>query len=139
MVAYTARSIEPSLFRELLKRHLEGPSALTQEASRRFQLLPLRADLGGFVGLRQDGELMTVTWDEEGLEPTATSDKESRLAAVTSGARRYPELSFLIPPRPESAVGCKSCSGTGWIPKSEPEIQCGRCWGLGWVEESWTD
>jgi hypothetical protein len=55
--------------------------------------------------------------------------------ALHEGAKRYPWLKEIFPPRPSDAQDCSMCQGTGKVP--EPAI-C-YCGGAGWVpaDDTW--
>ncbi len=110
-----------------------------REYARRFDALPVWADMGGVLLLRPDGEILTVD-DEERVRPEA--HRGWRLLALVSAAEFFPELRPLLPPRPADAVPCSGCGGRGverWRVEGMRGITpCGRCWGLGWLADDLT-
>ena len=136
-----AARLTPELHAQLLERYVRdwGDDLVeSPRAAARTQLLPMYMDLGGFIGLRGDGELLTVDWDE--LEPEegheVEHDPRLRRMALYAGAERYPELSFLRPMRPREAVPCPQCRGRGHpLIEGEPapdSVVC-YCGALGWL------
>jgi len=97
--------------------------------------LPIYSDMGGILVLLPDGQVVHFDPDTQSIAPVA--DKRWRAAALTHAARKFPEISSLIPPRPPDAASCPSCGGTGTM---FVNITCGICFGLGWVEmdATWT-
>ncbi len=67
-------------------------------------------------------------WHQDSEEVAEVNPFWARLA-LHQGSKTWPELSQLIL-RPEDAVACEYCAGTGEIPK-HPEAIC-NCGGLGW-------
>lgn len=92
--------------------------------------LPLDMDSGGFHALRMDGSVVVFFWDEADIK-RVESDPRQRYVALFQGAKKYPELRLLIPPRPTAAQTCSHCKGAGTIPEM-PTLIC-YCGGLGWV------
>jgi hypothetical protein len=109
--------------------------------ARRTQALPLLLDTGGLYGLRPSGEVVSVSWDSD-QEPEIEEDRRTIDIALAQGAKRYPELSALLPNRSPDAPTCPMCGGDG-VPLSvanNPALRGGiGCWcgGLGWIPESW--
>ena len=95
--------------------------------------LPLYSSWLATSGLRPDGEL--VWW---AIEPGPVEDADHPTwvnVSLVQGARRYPPLKVLIPPRPTDAYDCDGCGGAGTIPNlPEPlkDVIC-RCGGIGWL------
>jgi hypothetical protein len=92
--------------------------------------LLLYADMGGMIALTASGELIFCPWDSETVAPV-----EAALwvdVALASAAKRYPELSDLLPERPTESTICPICNGSGW--RMDGRTFCGRCRGLGWLK-----
>ena len=105
--------------------------AWVKPAVRGHGFLPLHFGWVAIIGIRPDGSF--VRWDYEG-DPTvvkALSDPWSERMAICQGAKKYPELAALLPPRPPKARECNSCRGNGTI-DALPQVIC-RCGGVGWV------
>jgi uncharacterized protein (TIGR02996 family) len=98
--------------------------AVEQEA------LPVLFDIGGFSSVRLDGQVVSVLWDEPESRWTE-EDPRLRNMALCQGAKKYPELRLLIPPRPASSRECHHCMGTGVL-RDLPRVIC-YCGGLGWL------
>lgn len=134
----TAPRLDPALHRRLLAGVLastEPDPAGLRAIAERFRLLPVLADAGGFVGLREDGEVVIVDWDEPD-EPFVAPDERLRWAGLARAAARYPDLAFLRPPPTPGAVTCPKCGRSGRFAVDGVEAPEGvlcQCFGLGWV------
>lgn len=102
------------------------------EAVRRFNFLPLYLGWTSVLGIRPDTSL--VSWDHEDERETIHELTNPFLCrmALTAGAKEYPELRVLVPQRPEGAVTCDSCGGTGQLAGVPENVVC-MCGGLGWL------
>ena len=111
----------------------DQPEYLRLHASRN-SVLPLYVDWTGFWGLRADGEILLVFTEQE-QEPVVEMDDRIRRIALFQGAKRYSELSPLVPQRPSHAYDCPHCLGTGVIdlPDVGPDVIICYCGGLGWL------
>jgi uncharacterized protein (TIGR02996 family) len=92
--------------------------------------LPLWFDMGGCYALRLDGELVSFAWDDPG-PPRIEWCERIHNVVLFHGAKKYPELRLLLPPRPVTSRVCPTCGGTG-TPANLPRIVC-HCGGLGWL------
>jgi histidine triad (HIT) family protein len=117
----------------LIARYLEGPDALSVcDIVKTNNALPVYADMGGILFLRPNGEILCLPDDGSSLKPE--TDLSWCTIALVSAAEKYPELSFLLPPRPETAKDCSDCQGTGKIKIHQIAYAgCSRCNTLGWV------
>ena len=97
--------------------------------------LPLVADWSGYYGLLEDASVVFVPYDEpQAGRPEL--DARIRNMALFQGARRYPELSALVPTRGADDETCSSCGGSGHYPVPagiEPGSIICFCGGLGWI------
>jgi hypothetical protein len=116
---------------------LEAPEGMRRFHSsfvRVHNALPLYSDWTRTFAIREDGVL--VHWDTEewpGIEEP--SDRREVNLVLVQGAARYPELKGLIPARPDNALTCDSCQGSGHIPGLPEELKsviC-KCGGIGWL------
>jgi hypothetical protein len=102
----------------------------------KFAVLPLIRHWFETFGLRADGEVVRwATADHPdpytGIRPV--DDRVDWLSALVEGARRYPELQSLLPPREPGSVDCQCVS----IPLfSSGKFICPECCGLGWVRRA---
>ena len=98
-------------------------------------LLPLYLGFGAFIGLREDGELLSVAW-ESPHDQELVREPLWRRVAIVAGAEEYSELGYLVPRRPPEALACPICDGTGRPTVNGREvpsnIRC-MCGGLGWL------
>jgi hypothetical protein len=100
-------------------------------------VLVLRADIGGVAGMRPDGELVEVGWDDREAKPIAS--RRWRALVLLSGRRFYPELEALLPQRGAGDRGCDACGGTGTaFGGAFPGVLC-ACGGLGWIPSDWAE
>lgn len=123
--------------RTKLKRVPEdwAKSAWVVEAAAVCHALPLTADWGGYWGLREDGSVVFVDY-EDPLAWKLEMNPRWRNVALFRGSLRYLELSELVPERGVEDVTCPDCMGSGRLPIAErlelDNLICG-CGGLGWV------
>lgn len=93
--------------------------------------------IGAEAYLRPDGSVRIYHDFGEGREEWGwkeASDIE-RMQAIVIASERHPELRRLIPIRPDQAVNCDPCHGSGYLWQS---IHCGHCGGLGWLRDAAT-
>lgn len=98
------------------------------------------ATMGYEAYLRIDGRVLVA--NGIGFEPSDAellhvgSFAESAGALNMAARSRYPELSALVPARPEHAQSCEACGGSGVtiVAPSHPDcpIYCSVCHSLGW-------
>jgi uncharacterized protein (TIGR02996 family) len=117
-------------FLENAPRDHPSDAEVHQRASE-YAALPLVLDGGGFDALRMDGSVVVFFWDQAGIQRVEANPR-LRYGALLGGAKKYPELRLLIPPRPVSARSCPNCSGTGKLPDMPAGFIC-YCAGLGWL------
>jgi hypothetical protein len=104
-----------------------------REAANRLRFLPLVNDMGGCFGIRPNGEIVSCLWDELDHVRIET-DPWIRAMVIYRGSLRRPVLQALVPQRPETAVRCPSCDGTGKLAGYSGNVVCG-CGGLGWLDQ----
>ncbi|MGH9870579.1 MAG: hypothetical protein ACREAA_20775 [Candidatus Polarisedimenticolia bacterium] len=126
----------------VIRAYLEDPAILRGltldlvSLARRFDALPVSADMGGALLIRPSGEVILVHSNQPwGLESEheVVTDPGWRTIAFVEAGERFPSLSFLRPERPDTAVDCPSCGGTGRVPFADQKVMCGACHALGWV------
>ena len=108
--------------------------------ARRWKALPVYADMGGALFITTAGDVLVVDsnqcWDES-TELEVEISRRWRAAAFITAAEHYPQLAFLRPPRPSSAVDCPVCHGTARILLgTSAEFRCMHCWAHGWIDET---
>ncbi len=115
---------------------LENPLDFRKLAAE-LNALPMFLDFGGCYVIRPNGEIVSFIWDEPyNLE--SENDPRIRNLVLFQGAKKYPELSELVPSRPPDAEDCSHCNGTGIeqmnekLGFNEERIVC-YCGGLGWL------
>ena len=98
-------------------------------------VLPLAVDMGGFFGIRLDAEVVGFIYDNLD-SPIKIEDRRIFNSILYQGSKIYPELMPLVPVRPNDAITCPSCHGTGVISglpdKLKDKVVC-FCGGLGWI------
>jgi hypothetical protein len=95
--------------------------------------LPIRREWTGTVGITTTLRLAFSNEDTGELE---SLEPEFQLAAIASAAERIPELASLLPIRPEAAMACPECGGSGrpFLGHDKlGDLKCGCCMSLGWV------
>jgi hypothetical protein len=117
---------------ELLASSDPDPADL-RGVARQLNALPIYPDFSGCIGLRPDGSMVYL--DDNTGKTTEDIEPKFRIAALVYGSEKYPELNVFLPERPETAVDCQDCKGTGrFILEGQVYrmIFCGKCSGLGW-------
>src|SRR5262249_31322959 len=101
-------------------------------AVRKHRFLPLYLGWVAALGIRADATLVRWDYEADSDAVRALEDPYWQRMALCQGAKKYPDLSALIPPRPESARDCDgACRGSGNIAIA-PHLIC-QCGGLGWI------
>jgi hypothetical protein len=93
--------------------------------------LPVSFDMGGVLGLKADGIVLSVAWDHWDHPNDSTREEASataHLAATIGAARNYPALETLAPRRPATARACSHCPSLA----QAQAPGCPMCWYLGW-------
>ena len=88
--------------------------------------LPCWSDMGGFLAITPSGSIVGYAHQEKVEE---VLDEKWRRIALAAAARMYPELSELLPARPEKSITCRECSGTGKV--MDGKLLCSRCGAAG--------
>jgi hypothetical protein len=92
--------------------------------------LRIYGDVGGAGYIRLDGTVFTEPWDE--VDAEYTDDPNLLYTVIVVGAKTRPALRELLPDRPQDAMDCRDCGGTGWVAVGGGDLVCGTCHGLGW-------
>jgi hypothetical protein len=92
------------------------------------QFLPLYLGWSSVIGLRPDGSF--ILWEEEPPSLRALSNAFLQRMALCQGIKHYPQLAVLLPLRPDEAVTCSLCGGSGKLPGASKFICV--CGGIGW-------
>ena len=116
----------------------DGNTREAIEAALKRGALPLYLEMGGIFALQPDGEIISISWEEPD-NPRIEHNQRIRNTVLFQGSMKYPELSSLIPPKPDDAKVCSYCNGTGEasialdLPnEARKHITC-YCGGLGWI------
>src|SRR5690606_27491269 len=94
----------------------------------RHRALPVGFDMGGVLGLKTDGSVVSVAWDDPDHSTREETTPAVHLAAAIGAAQKYPSLSTLAPRRPRGAPDCTHCEEL----QSSPLRGCRLCWYWGW-------
>ena len=103
-----------------------------------LQLLPVMLDMGGCLGLRSDGEVVSFSWDEP-RQLRVEHDERIRNVALFRASLEYALLGCLMPRKPATAVTCPHCGGSGRIsglPQDLVKTITCHCGGLGWLPKA---
>lgn len=88
-----------------------------------LNFLPIAFEWGSCWGIRPDGEIVVLDFNQaEPYQLETENEPRIRRMVFFQGAKKYPELSELVPDRPADAVDCGNCSGTGIEPINQ---KCG--------------
>jgi hypothetical protein len=101
---------------------------------KRSSAIPLLLTIGTMI-LRSDGLFLVYEGDPL-PERLIRESAEIDTVAIAYGSERYPWLSALFPPRPPTAVDCKTCGGKrrlGNLSDRNGYVYCPSCAALGWV------
>ena len=112
----------------------EAPEKETNEYARRVATLtgglPVYLGWTGDFFLTPQGEVMFYDSEREVIEPVCEEDW--RLYALVKASQKFPELLSLVPARPENAVECVQCKGSGTVTIGSVTVDCGKCSSTGW-------
>jgi hypothetical protein len=113
------------IIRRRLNEYLTDPAAKYWDVASRFEALPIYSDMGGTLFITPT---LQVLMQSDGGAPSEVSSPEWKLVAFVAAAERFSELKQLLPTRPDDALDCSLCAGTGRI----LGVRCGSCLGLRW-------
>lgn len=111
----------------------KGSFDVDEEAAR-YGGISLMGTIGSIWLLRPDGTFWDV--DDDWGKPVQPLSEQFHTTALVAGSERHSWLRELLPQRPNAAVDCSQCAGTGKLrPVGAPEhfAYCPRCHGLGWT------
>lgn len=97
--------------------------------SKQERALPVVFDMGGILGMKRDGTVISVPWDEPGGTTHQETSCVAHMAAVIGAAQKYPELKTLVPARPPDVPDCPQCAALN----PDGSRGCPVCWQLGWL------
>src|SRR5690606_33505435 len=100
-----------------------------REWSQRERAIPVVFDMGGVLGMKRDGTVISVPWDEPHGALREETSSVAHMAAVIGAAQKYPELKTLAPNRPSDAPDCPQCA----VLNPDGSRGCPVCWQLGWL------
>lgn len=112
-----------------------------------LNVLPLSINFSTCYAINPDGEIAVLDFNGENIYTFLEFERDPciRSLVLCQGAKRFPDLSELMPVRPNDAIDCKNCEGTGIEPINKKlgydteRIVC-YCGGLGWLpeDENWS-
>lgn len=91
--------------------------------------LPIGTSLWSQVFLAPDAVVIATGF--EANEFDRSRDTQDLIRAIVWASKRYPRLASFIPTRPEAAIECTHCLGSGLL--SGGPAKCIFCGGLGWA------
>jgi hypothetical protein len=97
--------------------------------SHQERALPVVFDMGGVLGMRRDGTVISVPWDEPTRRARTETAGVAHLAAVIGAGLKYRELATLSPARLSDAEECRQCV----VLNTDGQRGCPVCWQLGWL------
>ena len=100
-----------------------------REAALALEVLPVTDDWDRDYGVRPDGDVISFNRVAP-YDPRAELDPRGRATVLGYAVWKFPELADLRPDRPDDAVTCSLCQGTGQSSSSSSGA-C-LCGGLGW-------
>ena len=114
----------------LIDRYEPDPKHGTwlRDWARSHRALPVSFDMGGVLGLKSDGMVLSIAWDHPNDSTREEASATAHLAATIGAARNYPALETLAPRRPPTARECSHCPSLA----QAQEPGCPMCWYLGW-------
>jgi hypothetical protein len=131
MESYLSHRIEELIAKVQTQDHLWPIAAIARE----HHALTVYCDMGGCLALRPNGEVLCIPDDPATSVHVETDALQRNLALVQAG-KRYSDLRDLYPVRPDDAISCSDCGGTGTNPVTAhagfEAIIC-KCAGTGWL------
>lgn len=113
---------------------LSGRDESDIDIVRRLRLWPVYGDLGGELFINPHGEVYGLSHNSTELQIRPVSDPRWQTVARAAAVRLVPELSILLPQRPEGTPDCSACGGLGYFETTGGGYGCGVCWRLGWQQ-----
>jgi hypothetical protein len=98
--------------------------------AREQRALPVSFDMGGAFGMRRDGSVLSVSWDDPSGSTREERSPVAHAAATLGASRTYAALKTLGPRRPSLAEPCTACTSFG--PNAGERGGCPVCLYLGW-------
>ena len=111
--------------------HLAKPRSFSIRGT---PVIPLIGSLGFDSALSRDGTVWVAFYDLSPQSPPEewrTADAHERTWLLVCAARRFPALNLLLPSKPQDAISCPECSGTGFTLNNV--VVCMKCSALGWL------
>jgi hypothetical protein len=98
--------------------------------AKELNILPVILDMGGLFGLRPNGEVVSVVWDDLS---SLKVERDERICNIVlfSASQKFVGLESLLPTRSDKAITCTHCNGTGQLQPPYDFVVC-YCGGLGW-------
>jgi hypothetical protein len=101
-----------------------------REWSLQNRALPVVFEMGGVLGMKRDGSIVSVSWDDPVGSTREETSGVAHLAAVVGASQKYAALATLAPRRPVDAEDCSQCALLNR--ESDNPRGCPICWYLGW-------
>jgi hypothetical protein len=97
-----------------------------KECAKDLDALFVGCDINNYWFINKKG-IVVVT---DGEEIQEFDNQLKRFSALMMGSEKYPVLLSLLPKRPNAALSCPACQGTGLFMS---KIYCNNCGGIGWL------
>ena len=99
-----------------------------------LELLPITDDWNRDLGVRlADGRVVSFNRSEP-YEIQVVDVPNAELAVLGHAWTKFPELAPLVPRRPDDAIDCPACKGSGVFPRRDgPQGFSCYCGGVGWL------
>lgn len=116
-----------------LAEYLSKPRYGDAAFAERHQALPLYAGWTGTTYLTTSGEFWYRNCEYDPPRIEDDLNDASKIVALVLAAEHHPQLTVLLPSRPDDALDCDACDGRGQITVGNvSNIICGQCSALGW-------
>jgi len=104
---------------------------MLMDAINEGEFLPLYFGWLGVLGIKKDGNIVRFDAETGEITPVVPSpaNRLYRLA-LFQGIKKYPQLITLLPGKPNEALTCDSCGGSGKL--ANENMVC-ICCGSGWT------
>ncbi len=92
------------------------------------RILPLVFDWSGWFGLRLNGDVVCIDYEDPENEEVWTDSRVRRIM-IYRGSLEHPSLKELVQDRPDNAVNCQCCNKE----RAGLDQYICYCGGLGWI------
>jgi hypothetical protein len=129
--------LHPEIVDEIRRRIEEARQRFPSRLSDDGKAIRVYGGMSYDCWISPDGDIYAETYDPLCEDsPVADRSRDAQLMVLSLGARTFPQLLWLLPVRPATAVDCSACRGGGWFWVGEMDFICHDCCGLGWREDT---